>query len=151
MLLIQFRSVSTLPPPRQPSGIILEPQRISVIIEVSSTHQGKREIHAWRKTSLSETLPPSVSSGQEVFMWIPVKNCVGKALWRIRTVLQNCSTRIFSCWANDAWFGWPLRCLYFMSSLTVADCPSSCVCVCVCVCVCISLSVVSDAMQPHGL
>ena len=46
MLLIQFRSVSTLPPPRQPSGIILEPQRISVIIEVSSTHQGKREIHA---------------------------------------------------------------------------------------------------------
>ena len=144
MLLRQVRSVSALPPPRQPSGIIPEPQRISVVIEVSFIHQGKREIHAWRKTSLSETLPPSVSSGQEVFMWIPVKNCVGKALWRIRTVLQNCSTRIFSCWANDAWFGWPLRCLYFMSSLTVGDCPS------LCVCVCVSLSVASDTMQPHG-
>ena len=46
MLLRQVRSVSALPPPRQPSGIIPEPQRISVVIEVSSIHQGKREIHA---------------------------------------------------------------------------------------------------------
>ena len=41
MLLRQVRSVSALPPPRQPSGIILEPQRKSVVIEVSFIHPRK--------------------------------------------------------------------------------------------------------------
>lgn len=76
---------------------------------------------------------PSISSGPEAFMWLPVgiykfvkERSVGKALWGIHTAFQKCNRRILSCWSNDArwWLWWPMEChFHFMASHKVADCP----------------------------
>ena len=52
LLLIQFRSVISLPPPRQPSGIILEPQRTSVIIQ-SLFYSPRKEGNSYLTQNLS--------------------------------------------------------------------------------------------------
>lgn len=102
----------------------------SMTSQAASTYQEEGNACLTPNQSARTSSFPSISSGGEAFLGIPVGifNLLKKsqAFWGIHTALRN-ATRILPCWSNDAWwwFWWPLGCrFHVLTSYTTADYPS---------------------------